>query len=303
METGIHDRGAWARFWANMGGVELDVAPLIFDPSKTSAPDVSTHRRWFGEWYGRDVDVQHAFHLLATDTPASLPVSHISFFARDGAALLLDADSTVASQGGVRIALSVVHVLARGGAAGTSRLFVITRSAQVARPAAAAGADRAGAAHAGAWGFGRSVRVEHPRLQLFSHDAGDTTAARCAIEPQQELETAWLDGNGHVQRLRRHLAVGTDRHAPLGGLWLITGGLGGLGLRGAALLSSCGAQLVLSSKSGRVTREGQGLSEALQALPLCAQPTVATCDSSDCNEQVSTHLQPNPVLPRLQRML
>jgi hypothetical protein len=202
-------------------------------------------------------------------------------------ALVLDGDGAVTTQGGTRIALSAVHLLARRSAIGTSTLFVITRGAQVPRPAAAARADHASAAHAGVWGFNRSVRIEHPQLKLCSHDAGDTTAAHCLIAPQLESEISWLDGTGCVQRLRRHLAMGMDSHASLRGAWLITGGLGGLGLRGAALLSSCGAQLVLSSKSGRVTREGQGLSEALEALHRRVQPNIAMCDSSDCNELVS----------------
>jgi NADPH:quinone reductase-like Zn-dependent oxidoreductase/3-oxoacyl-(acyl-carrier-protein) synthase len=70
MET-IKDRGAWARFWANMGGVEYDIAHLIFDPSKYKATGLETHHRWCGEWYGNDVQVEHAFRLLATESAES----------------------------------------------------------------------------------------------------------------------------------------------------------------------------------------------------------------------------------------
>ena len=42
----IRERGAWARFWANMGGVEYDVAPLIYDSAKYMAPGLEGHFRW-----------------------------------------------------------------------------------------------------------------------------------------------------------------------------------------------------------------------------------------------------------------
>ena len=71
MET-IKDRGAWARFWANMGGVQYDVVPLIFDPGKYKAPGLEAHHRWVGEWYGKSVQVEHAFALLATETSRTL---------------------------------------------------------------------------------------------------------------------------------------------------------------------------------------------------------------------------------------
>ena len=72
MET-IKDRGVWARFWANMGGVQCDVAPLIFDPYKYKATGLEAHHRWCGEWYGKDVQVERAFSLLATETAETLP--------------------------------------------------------------------------------------------------------------------------------------------------------------------------------------------------------------------------------------
>ena len=66
--TTVKDRSAWGRFWANMGGVEYDVAPLIFDSAKYMAPGVETHYRWFDEWYGKAVRVEDAFSLFATET-------------------------------------------------------------------------------------------------------------------------------------------------------------------------------------------------------------------------------------------
>ena len=54
------------------------------------------------------------------------------------------------------------------------------------------------------------------------------------------------------------------------GLYTITGGLGGLGLRAATLLIDSGARRVLlASRSGRVVRDGQG-----RGAPPCASPAL-----------------------------
>ena len=62
---------------------------------------------------------------------------------------------------------------------------------------------------------------------------------------------------------------------------MVTGGLGGLGLQGAALLAKMGAtRLVLASRSGRVARDGQGLAETLRRLGTAgaSRVTVVACD-------------------------
>ena len=66
---------------------------------------------------------------------------------------------------------------------------------------------------------------------------------------------------------------------------MVTGGLGGLGLQGAALLAKMGAtRLVLASRSGRVARDGQGLSERLRALATSASGVaVLACDGGAPN--------------------
>ena len=88
-------------------------------------------------------------------------------------------------------------------------------------------------------------------------------------------------------RLRRERAVKEpSRHAVSVGSCVITGGLGGLGLRAAAMLSSNGAAwLLLTSRSGRVAREGQGLEALLSTLSASAMELlVLPCDVSDAVE-------------------
>jgi NAD(P)-dependent dehydrogenase (short-subunit alcohol dehydrogenase family) len=97
-----------------------------------------------------------------------------------------------------------------------------------------------------------------------------------------EAELAWGAGACFAAWLRR---CGTptvrESNAPLAiGVYAITGGLGGLGLRATALLVGRGvSRVVLTSRSGRVVRDGQGLEVQLRALG--ARASVAACDSAD----------------------
>ena len=95
-----------------------------------------------------------------------------------------------------------------------------------------------------------------------------------------------------VARLRRGdgLAESAAR-APLlrGGAHAITGGLGGLGLRAAAMLAHRGASsVVLTSRSGRVVRGGQGLEAQLAGLRMSAVRVVAlACDVGSRREALA----------------
>lgn len=66
------------------------------------------------------------------------------------------------------------------------------------------------------------------------------------------------------------------------GVCVITGGTGGLGILSAVALAECGMKkFVLSSRSGKMTRDNQGLGRYLDALKsLGAEVVVEACDSS-----------------------
>jgi hypothetical protein len=66
------------------------------------------------------------------------------------------------------------------------------------------------------------------------------------------------------------------------GAYVVTGGLGGLGLRAASLLASVHA-VVLTSRSGRIVRDGQGLDSQLLALQNSAVASLCIA-ASDCSE-------------------
>ena len=107
------------------------------------------------------------------------------------------------------------------------------------------------------WGAGRSLRHEHPawQLSLVDIEAADaTTAARILFEEancdERAAEAAWRTGTNGPERLTlrlRSFPLETHDHAPpgLGGTWVITGGLGQLGLHLAQWLTDRGVKHLL----------------------------------------------------------
>ena len=159
----------------------------------------------------------------------------------------------------------------------------------------------AGVAHSGVWGLARVLRLEQPSLRVVC--AGSAPACRgawistrardlaeLAVLSQAttavDSELAWREGASYVARLRRSTPpIGTGESlTPRTGSFLITGGLGGLGLRAAQLLVELGtSRVLLSSRSGRIARDGQGLSAQLALLRASPSVDVRTvaCDVSD----------------------
>lgn len=110
------------------------------------------------------------------------------------------------------------------------------------------------------WGVGRVIAVEHPELWggLIDLDAQRSPAANAdallteILNPDGEDQLVWRAGVRHAARLaraeapqRRSLALRRDK------AYLITGGLGGLGLQVARWLAERGAgRLILTSRRG-----------------------------------------------------
>ena len=137
------------------------------------------------------------------------------------------------------------------------------------------------AAHGGSWGLARVLRLEHASLHTQSVDLVRGPEATAAIlGPAMEDEAAWRGRTCNVARLRECSTGSMQAGHAIQGLYTVTGGLGGLGLRAATLLIDSGARCVLlASRSGRVVRDGQGLETQLQALGSAGK--VVACDSAD----------------------
>lgn len=149
-------------------------------------------------------------------------------------------------------AARVARVAAEAELDAPVRLWILTRGG------AAVGDGEAG--HPALAALRAAVRVlafEHPTLRATLVDLDDADTLACAVAELTadgpDDEVAWRDGTRHVRRLARVALTppAAEAASPAGeGAYLITGGLGGLGLVVARWLASAGAtRLVLNGRS------------------------------------------------------
>ncbi len=173
----------------------------------------------------------------------------------------LDSETAPSMQSLLRMqhhVLSGTRRLFRAAAAAELRtpIWLITRGAQ-----RATSADKVSPAQSCLWGFGRAAALEHPRLwgglaDLPQGGALDNGVWSLLIDhlltaPRSEDQVALRDQTVHVPRLVRR--VGQPIATPLAlrddATYLVTGGLGALGLEIAEYLAAHGARhLVLTSR-------------------------------------------------------
>ena len=157
-------------------------------------------------------------------------------------------------------ALHVTQVLS-AVAPPRSALWFITRSA------VAVGGGMLRSSQSVLWGFGRTVALEHPEIWggLIDIDSSPRSFERVAdvvCGPGDEDQLAVRDGLLYVPRLVRQAEKARGAAAPRlrEGVYLVTGGLGALGLRVAEWLVSRGARHLLL-----VGRRGLAGDDATQA--------------------------------------
>jgi myxalamid-type polyketide synthase MxaE and MxaD len=146
---------------------------------------------------------------------------------------------------------SALHVLqALTDLEGSPRLWLATRGAQPVKPGPVA------AAQAPLWGLGHTMAAEHPEnwggLVDLEPDGSDAEAAAALVESlfadDGETLSAWRQGVRYAARLARRprpeRRVAAPGFAP-SATYLITGGLGGLGLHVARWLVEHGARRLI----------------------------------------------------------
>ncbi|CAK9102644.1 unnamed protein product [Durusdinium trenchii] len=125
--------------------------------------------------------------------------------------------------------------------------------------------------HAGLWGLARAFRNENPALKVLCFDLGATQGLEelCQVpEASGDLEVALRrscqGGDAafvpFVPRLQEAKLESTSQWVPAGGAYIITGGLGGLGLTFASWLlerSERRAKVALISRSGKPPQDCQ----------------------------------------------
>ncbi|HKC11317.1 MAG TPA: KR domain-containing protein, partial [Vicinamibacteria bacterium] len=146
--------------------------------------------------------------------------------------------------------LHLVQAAVRGAA---SPIWAVTRRAQP------VGSEGPAVAQAPIWGLGRVVALEHPEHWggLVDLDEGDPELAAGTLREEiegsdGEDQVAWRSDVRYVARLVRNRAVKMEpARWRSDGAYLITGGLGKLGLKIARWLAEQGARhLVLIGRSG-----------------------------------------------------
>lgn len=135
--------------------------------------------------------------------------------------------------------------------AGSQQLWLVTRGAQ----AVAKDDDVSGLAQSMTWGLGKVIGIEHSELKCTRIDLESTSQASDLWNELQtstnEEEIAFRNGSRFVSRLRRISVTDSNTLIRNDGLYLITGGLGGLGLCVSKWLVDQGARhLVLTSRTG-----------------------------------------------------
>ena len=168
-------------------------------------------------------------------------------------------------------------------------LWLVTQNAQ-----AVVSTDQVeGVIQAALWGMGRVIALEHPELHCIRIDLGTQTiddqakllcAELMAFIPETtgliEDQMALREHTRHVARLKRFEAqpiATTAYHADA--TYLITGGLGGIGLAVADWFAQQGAKHLILMGRSQPKAEAQARIAALRALGVTV--TIAQADVSD----------------------
>ncbi len=204
-------------------------------------------------------------------------------------------------------ALLLVQTLLQRQAAGT-QLYLITESAQAVLPTD--GVENF--VQATLWGLGKVIALEHPELRCVCIDLEATSAATAAeqnkvgqsaigqstveqagaiyqtisattVDTEREDQIAIRQQTRYVARLNRYQCHAAEGVSIAGdGTYLITGGLGGLGLLTADWLVEQGArQLILVGRSAPSVETEQHLAD------LRAQGITVTVQQVDVTDQVA----------------
>ncbi len=252
--------------------------------------DGSALSRVVGDWLAGSSGRDRVVHLWSLDAPSTADTT------ADGLAAAFPAGS--ASM------LQLAQALARARSSSAPRLWLVTRGAQPAGP----DGDVSAVAQSPAWGFGRALAAEHAELWGGLIDLDPRASVAECVEalvtdvtrPDGEDQLAFRAGARYAARLVRDpgaapdLAVDACREDAT---YLVTGGLGGLGLLVARRLAELGARrLVLVGRSAAPDRatwnefpegsrwariaaeighlEAQGVVVRLEALDVADEPAL-----------------------------
>ena len=275
-ENGFHKAGSWLIF-ADSEGLGQTLAKLLQSRGHTCilvyAGDIYTKKE-AGTWSinpNNPTDFKQLFHeVLGTLKQPLQGVVHLWSLQAELASNLTIYSLEKAQTFGVGSVIYILQALSKGQEefpySSPPRLWLLTRGA------VPIGSTLPGVAQAPLWGLGKVVALEHPELWGGMFDlAPDSTFAEAArllaeIEDSQgEDHLAFRNGNRYVARLvPKQLAETKKVTLCSDGTYLITGGLGALGLLIAEWMVSKGArQLVLTGRSS-ASKQAQSIVRQLE---------------------------------------
>jgi acyl transferase domain-containing protein/acyl carrier protein len=239
------------RFVHGQGVVRVEPDLYQIDPAN---PDELT--ALLREVFGKDRPCRGVVHLSSLD---ATPWEHTT-------AETLESDH----QNGFSSALYAAQAILRQTWRDKPRLWLVTQGAQ------AVGGERgASVAQAAIWGLGRTTALEHPELDCTLVDLDPARGAEQADElvgeigaPDAETQIALRSGVRYVARLvpsRFDAAKPSDFRFEENATYLITGGLGGLGLSKALRMVEQGARHLALIGRRTPTEEAQAAIVAMEA--------------------------------------
>ena len=239
--------GAGDELAARLGGMGERCAVVSPGPAWEELPEGRFRIR-----AGEVEDVRRLLdHLVAGGWPPLRGVVHLWSLDAVAAGDVTVASLEEAERQGCGAALPLVQELLLRAGVNPPRLWLVTRGAQP------VGNGPVAVAQAPLWGFGRSLAQEHPSLWggLIDLDPEEGPAecagrlARQLLAPGDETQVVWRSGVAHGARLaRRRDLLQPDGPAPrwrTDGTYLVTGGLGGLGLEVARWMIARGARRLI----------------------------------------------------------
>ena len=273
------DRGGVGRGFADELGRRGQHGQLVY----ADADIDPTRPEYYERLIASRSDWRGILHLWSLDAPAG----------GDTAAVAHDC----------RSALYLLQALVKANQTQSPRLWLIT-----------SGATSAGLViaptSAPLWGLGRVAAQEHPELWGGLIDLDPDAAPEANVSallgqvwnPDGEDQAAFRDGVRHVARLTRRTPA--DGAGPLrlnaDASYLITGGLGGLGLRVARWLVEQGARSLILVGRHPATDENQSV---IQALETSARISVLRADVADAAQVRSLLDEVQRTLPQLRGVI
>lgn len=209
----------------------------------------------------RAADFEKLFqHLNTADTPPLTQIVHAWNLDLPDAESLTDADFQTSALIGCGSLLHLLRALSAAAAGPPPTIRIVTRGAQ-----AVLENDSPAVAQSPLWGMGRVIALEHPdfwggMIDLERVSADDNAAALVAelSAGSGDDHVAFRDGQRHVARLTRYAAAEADTPFRFreDGTYLLTGGLGFLGLKLTEWMIQQGARhLTLTSRRQLPARE------------------------------------------------